>query len=356
MSVPDRIACMLMRGGTSKGAYFLAEDLPLERATRDDVLLRVMGSPDPRQIDGIGGAHPLTSKVAIVSSSEEDDVDVDYLFLQIGIDQPRVSDAQTCGNLLAGVGPFAVERGLVAPESDRTKVRIRMRNTGDLAVATFSTPNGRPQYDGITAIDGVPGTSAAIELEMVESARSLLPTGNPVDLIDGVSVTLIDNGMPVVIISASDMGCTGGESPEELEANSELRTRIERIRLQAGLLMNLGDVADLTVPKMFMVAEPTRGGAIRTRGFIPHRVHTSIGVMMAASVAASVRLPGSVAHELAGAQRFDDDTVLIEHPSGVFASKVHVRRGVDDVWRATSASVRTARALFDGWVFPRPAA
>ena len=265
-AVRDGIRCMLMRGGTSKGAYFLADDLPADPAERDDLVLRIMGSPDPAQIDGLGGAHPLTSKVAIVSSSAEDGVDVDYLFLQVGVDQPTVSDAQTCGNLLAGIGPFAVERGLVTADSPSTTVRIRLINTGDLATETFATPGGRVDYDGDAAIDGVPGTAAPIEIELSGSPDArLLPTGRVVDDLDGHRVTLIDNGMPVVLLSADEFGVTGDEAPAELESRADLSDAVERIRILAGPLMGLGEVTDATVPKMLLLSPPRNGGAISTR-------------------------------------------------------------------------------------------
>ena len=344
---------MILRGGTSKGAYFLADDLPSDPAHRDAMLLSVMGSPDPRQIDGIGGAHPLTSKVAIVSRSSDPDVDLDYLFLQVMVEQPSVSDAQTCGNLLAGIGPFAVERGLTVPHGDITTVRIRLRNTGALATQTFATPGGRVDYDGAAAIDGVPGTAAAIEIEMASAADArLLPTGAVTDLLDGHRVTLVDNGMPVVLLRADEFGVRGDETPVELEQNAELKNAVERVRLLAGPLMGLGDVTDATVPKMFLLSAPKNGGAISTRAFIPHRVHTSIGVLMAASVAAGVCIPGTVGADLANPSC--DGPVDIEYPSGAFPSRVSVGRGDDGIWRATSTSVRTARKIFDGLVFPRP--
>lgn len=351
MSGAERVRCMLMRGGTSKGAYFLADDLPSDAAERDDLLLRIMGSPDPRQIDGIGGGHPLTSKSAVVSLSADPAADVDYLFLQVAVDAAVVSDAQTCGNLLAGVGAFAVERGLIRAGPDVTTVRIRMLNTGDIAAATFPTPGGVPDYDGSARIDGVPGAAAAVELETVANARPLFPTGATADVIDGFSVTLVDNGMPIAVLCAADLGLSGGERPEELEGDERLRERVEVLRLQAGAAMGLGDVTSLTVPKMFLVSPPVAGGAIRTRAFIPHRVHTSVGVLMASSVAAAARIPGTTAAEVAVIE--DEESVAVEHPTGVFDARVRVRRGGGEAWVATSSSQRTARPLFDGWVFPR---
>jgi len=348
----DGIRAMLMRGGTSKGAFFVADDLPTDPAVRDDLLLRIMGSPEPTQIDGVGGAHPLTSKVAIVSPSEEEGVDLDYLFLQVVVDEPVVADLQTCGNMLAAVGPFAVERGLIPATGESTTTRIRLINTGDLAIESFPTPGGVPQYAGDTAIDGVPGTAAAIEIEMGDetTAKALLPTGNLVDVVAGHRATLIDNGMPVVALDAAEFGVTGDEASEDLEARADLTAEIEKARLEAGRLMGLGDVSDQTVPKMFLLSPPRHGGAIGTRGFIPKKVHTSIGVLMAASIAAAVRIPGTVAADLAVAPQ--TDTVEIEHPSGSFPAKVRVY-DVDGTWRGTSTSIRTARKLFDGTVFPR---
>lgn len=348
----DGIRCLWMRGGTSKGAYFMAEDLPADPAARDDLLLRIMGSPDPRQIDGIGGADPLTSKVAILSPSTREDADVDYLFLQVFVDQALVSSAQGCGNILAGVGPAAIERGLVAVSGEETPVRIHMVNTGEVALARVSTPGGRVNYRGEAAIAGVPGTHAAIPLLFSNIAGSLcgalLPTGNEVDVIDGVEATLIDNGMPCVILRAADFGLTGEESREELEADAGLKARLEAIRLKAGPMMNLGDVTDASVPKMTLVSAPKAGGAISTRSFIPHRVHASVGVFAAITVATATRLAQSPAAALCVQPQ--DGRFLIEHPSG--AMEVFLDLAEDGTIRG-AGNIRTARKLFDGVVFPR---
>lgn len=350
----DGIACLWMRGGTSKGAFFLASDLPADPATRDALLLRVMGSPDPRQVDGIGGGDPLASKVAILAPSSRADADVDYLFLQVFVDQAVVTDAQPCGNILAGVGPAAIERGLFGAAGDTTPVRIHMLNTGEVATAEVATPGGRVSYAGAAAIDGVPGTAAAIPLMFQNIAGSmtggaLLPTGNPVDVIDGIEVTLIDNGMPCVILRASDLGLTGQETPEALEADAALKARIEAIRLKAGPLMNLGDVAEKSVPKMTLVSAPTAGGAIATRSFIPHRVHASIGVLAAVTVATACLQPGSPAASVAVLP--PDGRFAVEHPSG--AAEVLLDLAPDGQLRG-AGTLRTARKLFDGRVFPGP--
>ena len=346
------IRCMWMRGGTSKGGYFIKSDLPSDTAARDAFLLGMMGSPDPRQIDGLGGADPLTSKVAVVSESERDDADVDYLFLQVFVDQAIVTDAQNCGNILAGIGPFAIERGLVTATGDETQVRIFMENTGQIAIATVATPNGQVSYQGDAKIDGVPGTSAALPLEFLDTAGSscgaLLPTGNSVDTINGVECTLIDNGMPVVVMRASDMGITGTESRDELEANSDLRTKLEAIRLQAGPLMNLGDVTEKSVPKMSMVSEATDGGALSTRTFIPHRCHASIGVLGAVSVATAAILPNSPAASVAALPEGSRKTLAVEHPIGEMTVVIDIDQ---DDQPKSAALLRTARKLFDGEVF-----
>jgi 4-oxalomesaconate tautomerase len=343
---------MLMRGGTSKGAYFLAEDLPQDPAERDDVLLRIMGSPGARQIDGIGGAHPLTSKVAVISPSARADADVDYLFLQVGVEEAVVSDRQNCGNLLAGVGPFAVERGLMpgAP------VRIHMVNSGSVATASFPVADGVVDYDGDTSIAGVPGTAAAVVLDFTGTEGSatgaLLPTGNVTDVIDGITVTCIDNGMPVVVVPAAELGCTGYETVAELEADTGLAERVLALRLAAGRLMGLGDTAKASVPKISLIAAPAGGGTICTRTFIPVRVHEAIGVLGAVSVTTALLLDGAAGRDLApakpGQTRFD-----VEHPTGHLEVEVEIDPASDPVRVIRSGVVRTARKLFDGTVFPR---
>ncbi|MFE9648352.1 4-oxalomesaconate tautomerase [Streptomyces sp. NPDC006365] len=345
---------MLMRGGTSKGAYFLADDLPTQPGVRDDLLLRVMGSPDPRQIDGLGGAHPLTSKVAVVSASADPEVDVDYLFLQVGVGTSEVSDRQNCGNLLAGVGPFAVERGLVAPADGETSVRIRMLNTGELAIATFPTPDGRVDYTGSAEISGVPGTAAPVAIEFMPGRSPLLPTGKIRDTLAGTSVTCVDNGMPTVLIAASSLKITGYEDPKYLEKDAALADRLREIRLEAGPLMGLGEVDGTTVPKLSLLAPPAHGGAVMTRTFIPVRCHTSIGVLAAASVAAGLRIEGGVGQDVAELPAAGE-RLRIEHPTGFLDIEAVVDAGGGAPVARRTAVVRTARKIFDGTVYPGPA-
>ena len=349
------IPCTLMRGGTSKGLFFAAEDLPVQRELRDQVLLAAMGSPDARQIDGLGGAHPLTSKVAVIQRSQRTDADVDYLFLQVAVDQAHVSDSQNCGNILAAVGPWAIERGLVAVAGATTAVRIHMVNTGSIAVAHVPTPGHAVEYEGDARIDGVPGTAAAIPIEFLDVAGSscgaLLPTGSARDQVGEIAVTCIDNGMPVVLVRASDFGKSGYETPAALEADVELTRRIEALRLTLGSRMNLGDVTRKTVPKMCLVAAPQHGGTLSTRTFIPHRVHEAIGVLGAVSVATACVLPGSVAAEVAASAHVDAASCLeIEHPTGSFTVEIALgNQSATTVQRA--ALLRTARKLMQGELF-----
>jgi 4-oxalomesaconate tautomerase len=344
----------MMRGGTSKGAYFLASDLPSDVAQRDRILLNVMGSPDPRQIDGIGGADPLTSKVAVVSRSTRPGIDVDYLFLQVWVDRAEVSDKQNCGNILAGVAPFAIEQGLVRGCDPATKVRIFMVNTSQTVVATIQTPGGKPEYQGNARIDGVPGTAAPIPLSFSDTAGStcgaLLPTGRAVDVVNGIEVTCIDNGMPVVVMRASDLGRTGYETRDQLDDDTELKARVEAIRLQVGPMMNLGDVKNQTVPKMILVAPPREGGVVSTRSFIPHRAHATIGVFAAVSVATACLLPGSPASSVAKIPDGATKMMLVEHPTGASPVSLTTEERDGQVVVTEAAIISTARALFEGRV------
>lgn len=357
MAAVKGIPCLYLRGGTSKGAFFLAADLPADREERDNLLLRIMGTPDPRQIDGLGGAHLLTSKVAVISPSPDDGADVDYLFLQLGVEEAFVTDRQNCGNILAGVGPFAVERGLVASGDGETAVRIRMVNTDSIATARFATPGGVVDYDGGLEIDGVPGTAGAVKLDFEGTAGSstgaLFPSGRVLDSVAGIDVTCVDNGMPSVLMRAADLGVSGDESPADLEADAGLAERLRKLRLEAATVMGMGDVTDATVPKLVLLAPPRAGGAIATRSFLPVRVHTSIGVLGALTVGAGVLAEGSVGAGLA-VMPPPGAPLRIEHPSGHFDVEVAVDSGPEGFTVTKSAALRTARKIFDGRVFPRP--
>jgi len=358
MTTQRAIPCSLYRGGTSKGLFFLEQDLPLDERERNAVLLAAMGSPDERQIDGLGGAHPLTSKVAVVRKSEKPDVDVDYLFLQVALEKPEVSTNQNCGNILAGVGPFAIEQGLVETSGDSTDVRIYLDNTGAQAVARVQTPGNAVRYSGTTRIDGVPGAAAAVSIEFTDiegsSCGALLPTGQAMENLEGVDVTCIDNGMPVVLMRAVDFGLSGYETPEQLESDQALKSRLENIRLKVGQRMNLGDVKAKTVPKMCLISPAKNGGLINTRTFIPHRVHEAIGVLGSVSVATACLIPDTLAYAMVSGSLSDAESVreyAVEHPSGSFSVEMQLKfsaSGVVTVQRA--ALLRTARLLMKGEV------
>ena len=354
----EGVRCMLMRGGTSKGLYFLASDLPADPAARDATLLAIMGSGNALQVDGAGGAHPLASKVAVVDRSQRDDADIDYLFLQLGVEDASVTESQNCGNILAGVGPFAVERGLIAAGQESTTTRILMVNSGSVAAATFATPGGVPRYAGDTKIAGVPGSAAPVHMSFAgnsgQATGSLLPTGRVRDVINGIEVTCVDNGMPVVIARAADLGITGSESPDQLAADDELAARIDSLRIAAGKLMGLGDVAGLPVPKTTLVSAPRDGGTISTRTFIPVRPHTAIGVLGAVSAATAMLLPGAVGAELAEQGTHGDHIIDVEHPAGHLSIEVELDSATDPPTVRRAGVIRTARKLFDGVVFPGP--
>jgi 4-oxalomesaconate tautomerase len=354
MTKQTRIPCVIQRGGTSKGPYFLASDLPSEPALRDRVLLAIMGSPDARQIDGLGGADPLTSKVAIVSKSATDGIDLDYLFCQVKVDQPMVDVTPNCGNMLAGVAPFALEHGLVAATDGQTTLRIHMVNSGNLCDVHIRTPDGNVTYDGDARIDGAPGTSAPVLIDFLDTAGSacgsLLPTGNVVDEIDGVKITCIDNGMPVVLLKAADVGVTGYETRDALNADDDLKRRLESIRLQIGEAMNLGDVAEKVVPKMCLVSPAANGGTINTRCFIPHVCHASIGVLAAVTVGTACVLPDSTAYDIAEVPDGAAKLISVEHPSGEFSVELETGmpvNGIPQIERA--ALLRTTRRLMEGY-------
>jgi 4-oxalomesaconate tautomerase len=343
-----------MRGGTSRGPFFLAEDLPQDIAQRDAVLLAAMGSPDARQIDGLGGADPLTSKVGIVSRGRTADVDLEFLFAQVSIKESRVDTTPNCGNMLAAVAPFGIETGLAEARGEVTTLRVLTRNTGTLSDIEVRTPAGRVEYAGDARIDGVPGTAAPINISFLETAGSvcgaLLPTGRLVDRIDGVDVTCIDNGMPVVIMPAEALGVSGYETREQLNSNAALKKRIEAIRLQAGPAMNLGDVTQKVVPKMCLVARPTAGGHISTRTFIPHDCHAAVGVLGAVTVATAAVLPGSVANRYSVVPAGTPKTLSVEHPSGEF-TVVLTMNPANPSEVSKAALLRTARLIMRGELY-----
>ncbi len=349
--VARSIPCVLMRGGTSRGPYLLASDLPSDPAERDEVLLRIMGSGHELQVDGIGGGHPLTSKVAIISRSNIPGVDVDYLFAQVIVRERKVDTSPNCGNMLAGVGPFALEAGLVRLSGDVSTVTINNVNTAKLIEARIQTPGGHVRYDGDTAIDGVPGTAAPIHLGFLnaEGAKTgkLLPTGNPVDLISGIATSLIDAAMPIMVVNAADLGMTGYEMPAQFAAGSEFLRILEKLRLEAGSRMGLGDVSGLVIPKPVLIAPSRAGGNFAGRYFMPHACHNAFAATGAVAVGTAAVTPGTLVAELARVSGLPSD-IVIEHPSGTMPIRIERRESDGAV---VAYIVRTARRLFEGRVF-----
>lgn len=349
MATQLRIPCTLMRGGTSRGPVFLASDLPADPTLRGEILLSVLGSGNELQINGLGGGNPLTSKVAIVGPSTHPRADVDYLFAQVKVIERIVDTSPNCGNMLSTVAPFAIEKGLVQGQIGRTRVVIHNVNTGQLIAATVLTPDGRPTYDGDTVIDGVPGSGAPVELEFLGVAGAktgmLLPTGSAVDRIDGVEVSCIDAAMPLVVIEATALGKTGGELPADLDGDRSFMNRLERIRLEAGRRMGLGDVSGLVIPKPVLIGPPQKGGTLTARYFMPHSCHKAFAVTGAVGLGTACGMPGTLAHRLVGEASLPR-SVTIEHPSGRIEVVIDRREGA-----ATAAVLRTTKPILEGIAF-----
>ena len=351
----QKIPCVLMRGGTSRGPFFRASDLPADTAARDALLIAAMGSGHPLQIDGIGGGNPLTSKVAIVGPSARGDADVDYLFAQVNVEKALVDTAPNCGNMLAAVGPFAIEQGLVPATDPETRLTIFNVNTSKRIEAIVQTPGGVVRYEGDTAIAGVPGTAAPVRLAFLDAAGSktgrLLPTGAAMDTVDATPATLFDMAVAAVLLDAADMGMTGRESPAALDADRDFMTRLEAVRLTAGRMMGLGDVSRMVIPKPILLSPPSGDATIAARYFMPHSCHTAVAITGAVCIASACATPGTVAHRLARLPPPDADgrrRLVIEHPSGQTPVEIEQDPDTGEITRAMV--IRTARRLFDGFV------
>jgi len=346
------IPCLLMRGGTSKGPFFKAEDLPTDIAARDRVLLAVMGSPDIRQIDGLGGADTLTSKVAIVSKSTREGVDVEYLFAQVDVSRAIVDTSPSCGNMLSGVGPFAIETGMVAADDGTTAVVIFDVNTASRIEAVVQTPGGQVNYAGDAAIDGVPGTAAPVILNFMDAIGAktgmMLPTGHATETIDGIEVSCLDVCMPMVLMRAADLGLEGTEGRKEIDSNTALLARIEAIRMQAGQRMGFGDVSDKVIPKVGLLSRPRGTGAITSRYLTPHKLHAAHAVTGAVCVATACLLEGSVAYDLAVRPEGNPCTIWIEHPSGMVDVRMDIQGAGPNLQVTRAGILRTARPIMRG--------
>jgi 4-oxalomesaconate tautomerase len=347
-----KIPCVIMRGGTSRGPFFKLSDLPADVPTRDAVLLSVMGSPHQIQIDGIGGSHSVTSKVAIISRSKRPDADVDYLFAQVQIHEAFVDTKPNCGNMLVAVGPYAIEAGLVPAKNGETRVRIFNVNTQSLVEAIVQTPNGQVEYEGDASIDGVPGTAAPVGINFQSAigsvTKKLLPTGKPLNVIDGIEVSCVDIAMPVVLMRAEDFGKTGHETAVELDADAEGHARMEAIRRKAGMLMGMGDVSRNVVPKMALLARPRNGGHIASRFFVPETCHKAHPVTGTVCITSACAIPGTIAAQIAPLPPAPQGKVRIEHPQGLIVIDLDVdfTGGRQELRRA--ALIRTARRIFEG--------
>ena len=349
-----RIPCVLMRAGTSRGPFFLKSDLPEDEATRNAILLSAMGSGHELQVDGLGGGNPLTSKVAIVSRSQRPGIDIDYLFAQVKVTERLVDTSPNCGNMLTGVGPFAIEKGLVEAHPETTSVRIFNINTGKVIEAVVRTPQGHVTFEGDCRIDGVADPAAPVQLRFLDAAGSktgaMLPTGQPAECIQGIDATCIDVATPLLLLPASQLGKTGSEAPNDLDADRSFMQRLESLRLEAGRRMGLGDVSSLVIPKPVIVGAPRNGGTLAARYFMPHAAHRSFAVTGAVGLATACATPGTIPHAIIGADHAPD-LISIEHPAG----KLDLSLSTGETGRPPIASVlRTARKIFDGAVFARP--
>jgi len=346
-----KIPCVMMRGGTSRGAFLLAQDLPQEEKLRDEVLIKIMGSGNALEIDGIGGGNPLTSKVAIISRSNDPKADIDYLFAQVLVHEQRVDTTPNCGNMLSAVGAFAIEKGLINAATPTTRVRIRNVNTNTFIEADIQTPNGVVEYEGTARIDGVPGTSAPIALTFLNAAGSktghIFPTGQHIDYINFVPVTCMDMATPVVIIPAEYLGKTGYESAQDLDADRELLARIESIRLQAGEAMGLGNVSNKVIPKPILISAPQHDGAINVRYFMPHSCHKALAITGAIAIASSCAINGTVTRQVTAGAHYGN--ITIEHPGG--ALDIYLTNEGDEPETIRASVIRTARKIFAGDVY-----
>jgi hypothetical protein len=352
----NKLACTFMRAGTSRGPFLDMRDLPSDIKKRDSILLRIMGSPDPRQIDGLGGTETVTSKVVMVQPSKRKGIDVDYLFAQVDINNPIVDTTPPCGNMMAGVGPFAIEKGWVKVSIPETKVMVYNINTNSIIEEIVQTPNGVVEYNGTTKIDGVPGTAAPVVMNLFDQVGGktgkLFPTGKQKERIQDVEVTLMDAGMPMVLIKANDLGLTGLEDAAFFEKEKSLMDKIEKIRLEAGVLMGFGDVTESVLPKVGLLSKPLgEGNNIKSQYLTPHTLHPAHAVTGAICISTALKIKGTVAAETGFSNNQDTEIIIIEHPSGVIEIKLETETINGQLTLKKAGTIRTVRKIMDGHVY-----
>lgn len=352
----NTVECLFMRAGTSRGPFLDKRDLPQDVNKRNTILLKIMGSPDPRQISGLGGATTVTSKVVMVEPSKRKGIDVDYLFAQVDIEKALVDTTPPCGNMMAGVGPFAIEKGWVKATIPETRVMVYNINTNSVIEEVIQTPKGVVEYEGNTKIDGVEGTAAPVVMNLFDQVGGktgkLMPTGKLRESINGIEVTLLDAGMPMVLMKASDLGMEGTEGADFFEKSKDLMKKIEQIRLEAGKRMGFGDVSNSVLPKVGILSAPRRADAnITSRYLTPHTLHPAHAVTGAICIATALKLKGSVAADVGKTNGQPNEMVIIEHPSGVIEIKVEMETKDGNISVKKVGTVRTVRKIMAGVVF-----
>ena len=349
------IQYLFMRGGTSRGPYFNRADLPQDLETLEKVLVSIIGSGHSLNIDGIGGGNAVTTKVAMLSTSDDNWADIDYFFAQVSVEDGTVDFKPTCGNILSAVGAASLEMGLHPISEGETEIKIRAVNTGAKIVAKVSTPNSEITYSGYTEIDGVPGVAARVELNFMEVAGSstglFLPTGNLIDEIDGINVTCMDVAMPMVIARASDFGLNGNESCNELDLNRDFFKKMEKIRIKAGMLMGMGDCSKSVTPKFGLLAKASQGGTIAARYFMPWTTHPTMAVTGSQCLASCSLTPGTIAQGLLPTPKSCPTPVILEHPMGQMEVVVDYDLNDEGFFHKSAGIVRTCRKLAQGTVF-----
>ncbi|MDH2880281.1 2-methylaconitate cis-trans isomerase PrpF family protein [Bacillus cytotoxicus] len=351
-----KIPCFVMRGGTSKGLFFLDKHLPSNKRLRNEVILKVLGAGNARGVDGMGSLDPLSNKIAIIRKSTDPGIDIDYLFLQADLKKMVLDDSVNCGNIISAVAPYAIESGVIKAESGEMTVTIRNVNTNAIVESKILTENGNVLYSGDVKIDGVPGTGAPIRLNFMNSVGSvtgkLFPTGSKMDVIEGINVSCIDVSVPLIIIQATELGIEGDESPELLNSNTMFLNKIDMIRKKVAALANLGNVSNKVIPKIAIVSRPRKSGTITSRYFIPHQCHSTHAVTGSLALSAAIKINGTTANHIvkkSGSYKVEESNpIIIEHPAGQIQTESIVVESNGKYSIKQSSITRTARLILKG--------